>query len=372
MVGGDQPLENLRVSVYNLRQTLSVMRENIPSQGDAGLGVLRDLFYQFYISTPADHQYANQGWHNNLSIALRLVRAGLARQAGRMLSRFDGNEPELRDMMAALVDGASAPQLADAIRPLVALDRNHDLLWGLFARVFENIDSPEAAPHMRQTVFYGLATLERLDVSSSLEERGASLVDKGIKAVAAITNSDSDRQFLQLQAGMIGESLASQHASFLMRSLAEKGEAAEHASDLTHLRSLLMDVFADTRRGTDAVEIWKSVQMDRRASQAWSEFVARAKAIPNQPGYSELQVGALGQEFLNFVEGNGTPASVDAASQLRIGVGNLLQNGQIDQLLWAVKQNPNDFNQLLESASHSLEDGELKNFFAFVRRSLGN
>jgi hypothetical protein len=76
----------LKAKGFNLRQTLAVIRENLPGSGDRsadGMRLLRDLFWAIYSSAPAGERSASDLERNPLRVLQHLGHVGGVRQLSR-------------------------------------------------------------------------------------------------------------------------------------------------------------------------------------------------------------------------------------------------------------------------------------------------
>ncbi|MEK6704478.1 MAG: hypothetical protein AABZ06_01690, partial [Bdellovibrionota bacterium] len=145
--------------LFNSRQALSVIEENLPGSGtrfDGGMKVLRDLFFEVYYSTPEKYRTPKAGWFNNLSVIMRFVRMGVMHQAGKAIRQFEPDDVTLDDFFVSLTEGSASPMIRRVFNSLIISDGKRTLLWNVLDQIFDIMDSSDDR-HLRQLAFYMIA-----------------------------------------------------------------------------------------------------------------------------------------------------------------------------------------------------------------------
>ncbi|MBS1963900.1 MAG: hypothetical protein JST04_16940 [Bdellovibrionales bacterium] len=129
---------DVKAKAFNLKQTLSVVRENLPGSGTAaagGMRMLRDLFWAIYSSAPRSDRDANDGDRNPLRFLQRAGDLGILRSASRGLQsmEFASERAALEDAFASLRALVAEPAfdrvLAKTVARSSALERMVDAAY---------------------------------------------------------------------------------------------------------------------------------------------------------------------------------------------------------------------------------------------------
>ncbi|MBL7715684.1 MAG: hypothetical protein JNL01_09470 [Bdellovibrionales bacterium] len=131
----------VRASLFNSRQVIDSLAENLPDSGHAfagGLKVIRDMAFEIYMTTPEKHRNPRSGEKNNLTMVSNMVRLGFMRNIGRQL---DGAFQLSSDPKAYKnVDRSKfAGSFVQAVRGLVNLSKTPSAAPAL-AGIFANPD----------------------------------------------------------------------------------------------------------------------------------------------------------------------------------------------------------------------------------------
>jgi hypothetical protein len=409
--------------LFNIHQVLPVLEENLPGRDNAygadskyanGMRILRDLFFQLYYSTPekyrrADFRNTDDGWNNNLSVIMRLVRLGLTRQSTRNLRGMDVNDPPVRDFFNTLIEGATASddpldstphpryKAHVLLDPLVdpKLDRmpddpQHDLLWNVLHPVFGVIDAAEgrALDDIHQKEIQGLPADQAAAVRAewgkeflrmkqmsfyTLAQAGPlHLIEPAIKSLGPILSGYS--AYLTKHADKVETVLRSKKASYFMRALYEDQDGVNKG----RLGSVLQDTLNDTQNGTSAMGALQAIDNDAAATAGWDTASNRWDALVTRPEYLAVHVDELTRGILDFFEEQGTGESGKAAAaRMRAYLADRLYSdpqryptADLEQyMLWGARD-PDGFYQVFRTTGHYIDDGELKEFFQMAHDAL--
>ena len=121
----------IRVKAFNLKQTLSVVRENLPGAPGAnagGMRLLRDLFWAIYSSAPAAQRSASAVDENPLRFLQRLGDVGGLRSISRGLQplTFASERIALEDAFGGLRRAVAEPAFDRLLGKVLATPRGFD------------------------------------------------------------------------------------------------------------------------------------------------------------------------------------------------------------------------------------------------------
>ena len=373
-------LKQMRAALYNLNQVLDVLEEDLPgkrSPGNPGIKVLRDLFYELYYSTPDSKKSRGPkgGWNNNLSVAMRLVKMGIARQAGRILAPFAADDKSVEDAFSALVEGATSNRIESILTTLIVTEKDRKLLWNaiteLFA-IYEKATDPEKAA-MQQLAHYFLAAGHQLKI-----------IDPALAAAERILPPYMD--FLEAHVDKLRPVLTSTSTSKFVRALYEDADQQMKASVAEIITKGLCRPLpngtCDTQLSDDGISIIKSVATAPAASTAWDQLSQSMDLLLASAEYQHLDVSGALRPILDFFEEHPDGAgSAEAAKKIRLWIVDRLLSpdpdrmSDLDELLSMAAKDPARFHQVLETLSHSIgagpgQSGELKDLLQLIRRGL--
>ncbi|MGK5089109.1 hypothetical protein WDW86_16250 [Bdellovibrionota bacterium FG-2] len=366
--------EFLRANLYNIRQVISVLQENLPDSGSfrnpdrkhaGGLKILRDLFFEIYYSTPKAYRKSpgeaaalGIGWKNNLNIVMKMVRMGVTRQAGRAMRNVDRNDPSVRALFDALIDGATAPQALPLAEMVLDRDVSHTLIWKLVSQVFDVLDSKDSKK-FSQTAFYGLALM------GDRSQPFSPLLNPLLESLGPIVDQYWD--FLNAHTDKISTLLRSERVSNLARVIYEDPDDISKGN----LARLGADALADPVRGLQLMSLVQALEDTPGAMDAWDLFVSRWDAIQELPEFKKLDVDALAKQMLHFIEEKDLSlVERELALKVRFFVAQKMDVGQLDQFLLLARKDPNEFYRVLETLSRVIKNGEVKEFIGTARRAL--
>ncbi|OFZ55891.1 MAG: hypothetical protein A2428_06535 [Bdellovibrionales bacterium RIFOXYC1_FULL_54_43] len=364
----------LKARLFNIRQMISVLRENLPEPGETrsgiGMKLLRDLFFELYYATPPEFRNPKAGGRNHLSLALIGVRMGATRQAGRLLGPFkegatsgDAPDPSLKVVLSALVEGATArdenstPFIQNITRTLLHQPK-HELLWKILGELFAAIDDGKAL-QLRQLAYYALASAKNLDIISAALKTAGPLFDEYL-------------DYFTTQSKNIGRVLRSKRAGYLVQALYEDPDL----DNKEKLRRLLLGALADPSLATDALALVRQIHLNPKANAFWTKFVENVDLVTSNRDYQALDIGQALRPILDFFEEKPldpyNPHAISAANEIRLHLADRILQGDLEQFLILARNHPDDFYRVLIALSHSIESKELPDFFALIRRGLSD
>ncbi|MEO5971076.1 MAG: hypothetical protein ABIQ95_14200, partial [Bdellovibrionia bacterium] len=379
--------EKLKIQreLYNLWQVKDVLRETAANKG---MRVLRDLFFEVKYSTPEKYRNPKAGDSNNLSVILKTVRLGMLRQAGRLVQKFEKNDPALRDFFQTFVHSGTSPNMLPVINALVNSDPDHKLIWKVIQQVFDIIDTgtPLELANMKQMIFYFMANSNRLEewVPTHAERTHADLMDNILWRSYESLN-DYHEFWVKPEVDLLGDILTSKTLSSFSRVSYEDNNPERKVRLREQLSHFLGDSSGDSgaSRVHNAMEILKAVYEDEQARESLKVVRKRLDTVLALEAYKKLDLESALRPVLRFFEERGpgnigedfpaSPEDAALAKKLRKSLSVLIKDHSLDQLLILEKDNPKEFYQLLETLSRLTSGGRtegLKNFFIMVRRSL--
>lgn len=149
----------IKEHLFNARQVLPVLKENLPRSGGAqqgGLKVLRRLFFELLYSTPESNRSPKYEKENNLSIIVDAVRVGLLRN----LSRAMKDVPARHAPSAALANGLTVVARSPLFAPLLNVTVEAQSKRGTLTSYLDKID-PSIFPEVLSALQYFSAQLLR-------------------------------------------------------------------------------------------------------------------------------------------------------------------------------------------------------------------
>jgi hypothetical protein len=174
----------------------------------------------------------------------------------------------------------------------------------------------------------------------------------------------------------LGSLLDSSNMAQLTRALYEDTDLTTEGKLAGLLSSALVDPTTNQPRvPRDFMVILNQIDQDPAAAPAWDLFRARETALFALPAYAPYLpvMSQLGTDTLHFFEETSSdPNEVAAARKVRLFLARRLVSGDLNDWLQLAAQDPNKFYQLLEGLSQYIQNGELGDFFAMIRRSLSS
>jgi len=354
-------LKNTRIALFNVGQVLEVLDENLPERHSDVIRVLRNLFFEFYYSTPKQFRSPRALKENNLRIAIDLVKMGIGRQPGRLLrdsARFpDADNQMIREFFAGLTEAASGTKIPEIIER-IAQEPNRALFWAALGEAFGLIDSstPEQLQLLKQLAFRTVIASHQLNLSESTAN-----------SVAAILSRH--QTYLGQHTSKLKPLARSQNLSKLLKALIEDPDSETKRTFALFVQTLLNH----TDIAVDGVSVLQAVDSDPKATAAWEEFVSRKDQLLASAEYLKLNLTeALDPIWDFFEEKNSDEQAAETAHKLRLYLAQELERGNLDQFLVLAAQNPAEFYQVLKVPGSSFQKGELQEFLRLVRRNLGN
>jgi hypothetical protein len=397
----------MRKLLFNIHQALPVLTENLPIPGYPlgqggryvnGMRILRDLFFQLYYSTPEPYRRADfhnpaDGLRNNLSIIMKLERAGFTRQLARHLRSSRVDDPDVIDFFNGIVAGATAsddplattphPRYADhalfdpLVDPKYNTDPNkpHPLFWGIIQQIFSIIDAAEghALDATHQAELQGLGPEEQAQVRRGWVEDFALMKQLGYYTVAAAAPMSLIRpaidgigpvlaqynDFLARNTDKVETLLRSNRMAYFVRALYE-----DKAGPKAALANVLANALGNSRNTLDAMSLVQGVTDSPVARGGYDRFVDRWNALSSTQAYLDLHLDQVTRSSLDFLEMNtGDANGRGAARRMLDFVAERLEKQDLDQYLLLAAQHPDDFYRVLQALGHGIDDGDVGEFF---------
>ena len=378
----DDILGYYRKTLWNLHEVLSVMQENLPytsyerahpelmaqrPYGD-GLKIMRGLLFQLYYSTPVSGRNPKVEWKNNLKVIDQLTRLGIMHQIGRAVRGIPADDPGVQDVFRAIINGSVTPHTEGVMKALFVNQypwqtSQDQLFWGLMGQVFDDLGDPNERALLKQLGFYTLAAGQKVNIIGSVTETFEELF--GNQGGVLMNHLDS-----------LGSLLDSSSMAQLTRALYEDTDITTQSKLMGLLSSALVDPSSgEPRMPRDFMVILNQIDQDPAAKPAWDLFRARETALLALPDYAPFLpvMSQLGTDTLHFFEEQSSdPGAVAAAQKVRLFLARRLIQGDLNDWLELAAKDPNKFYQLLEGLSQYIQNGELGDFFAMIRRSLSS
>ncbi len=415
LLKGQVEFSNMQGMLFNLWQSVEVLGENVPgspANDDGGLlPVMRDLFFEIYYSNPkgvlSKDFPSTDLQKNNMGLVGQVINLGLMHQMGLLLQKFELGDPELNSAFLALMRGATSSEMKTLTRDLLHQDHDDRLIWNMIHGVLGA--QPAQLSELKRLSFYLLAGLNQIDPweGSQREDLTSGVANRALaRALEVITmpkfydwfasigargaSPTGGRDVSHLIQKLIDSRWASSFAEAMHQLVsATSNEEGEDLSRPARWSRLLWD-FLDEPKSEDefsrlcgAVHLAKTTWEDTAASNSWDELFQRVQRVQDLPEYRDLKVMEAIRPLLNFLEEKDS-TSAHAARELRRNLAQFLKykqgkrsNGLNELLLFAWKESQkdspmetNDFNQLLDVLSQSIQRGDVVDFLKLIRRSL--
>lgn len=392
-------LADSRMRIYNMRRAIGVLEENIPTQDDPGMRVLRNLFFELYYSSAEDARSPTAGDRNHLSTLLKLERLGLTHQIGRWVRRFEANDPVLNDFFTSLMKGAGVPELKDALEVLLSEDQDQSLVWKIVDQAFDLINAGEGTGPLgpiHQAEINGKTPAQANRIRTTwrreylrakqmglylMAHGGQSRIAEGLIR-SALPILRQYREYLESHSDRVLDVMRTDSIAYLARALYESQDL-EGKARLNHLIEEALD---HPEHGVNLLAILQILDNDPGISVSggssiprWKLFWERFKLMRDDPAFEDLQTTRLLKEALHFIEEKSEdPAGVETARRLRFYLADRLEKGDAEQLLLLMTRSREldghrvDFYSVLDALAGAIENGQIKDFFALSRRALGN
>ncbi len=360
------PDPKLQASVLNIHETIDVLNENL---ANGGIRIFRDFFYEINYSTPKEFREPGAGLRNNLIFVIKLCELSVFTQAGRAVSSVAPDQQSVRQFFSLLLEAASLPETEEALKPLFESDPNQELIWNIVDQIL-SLKDPAEIQNAKTLGHYGLAAIDLLGKGDGPKNQ---LLGPLVYNLGVILSKYMP--FLNQHADLVGDLVKWEEGALFVRSL-----ALDRSPQQNQLTSLLKEVLQESQRGLDLMAILSAIDSDPSAHSAWKTFSERFKALDSSADYQALNLGEIGRQLLNFLEGRATPPSAPLTSQelalsrkILHQLAAQLERGDmelIDQLLILAKRKPNDLHHLLISLSRLIENGEIPKFLDVIQNSL--
>ena len=267
----------------------------------------------------------------------------------------------LDQFWGGLVSLASAPTAPLLAKELLVDDKNHDLIWNLSKGLYPMMGNPLPASGPRldalrtkQSMYYGLATIQQMHLISPV-----------VQALTEALPGNTD--YLAQHADLAVTGLSAVPTSRFCRALYSdaSGPGKQAVTDV------LTSALTEPQLASSGVALVRAVGSDPNTSQAFTDFSNRWSAFTASKEYQALQLGDTGRDILNFFEDQSTDSRAAMTEKdLRSFVADQLQSGNLDQILVLIAHDPAKFQNLLDTFSDYVKNGDLKGFFAYLRRTL--
>jgi hypothetical protein len=362
-------LRNIKRRLYNIAQVYDVMLDNLPDSGkpeQGGMKVLRDLFFQFNYSTPVEYRGQLEGARNNLSFITFLAKTGIDRQLAFELRKLNRNDPMFHNFFGALVSLARAPGAKHLLEQLLVNDTNHELIWNLaksfyplMGNAFSENGNPIAEPRkdslrMKQTLMYGVAALEK-----------EKLVNDAVVGISSIL--DQDASIISSHSDSIAEKTADLNIAWLARAYFVDKEAAGK----TALTQVASEALKDPVLLKDALNLFQTLTDNPEIKKDWDAFHAKLNSMEALSSFKQINTTALNRDLLSFFEQRNTSFEDNQTEKaIRLFAADHLESGDLDRVLELVAKDPTHFEKLLDTLSKYVKNGQLKNFFSYLRREM--
>jgi hypothetical protein len=416
-LNGQVELANMQGQLFNLWQSINVMKENYPGSpfntyGDEGLlEPMRDLFYEIFYSNP--DSVLRQLFpstllvENNLAVVSQVIDLGILHQMSVQLQKFELDDPELTDLVLSLVRAGSSVSMPDLLKFLLTQEPHSgelkdQMIWKVLELMYGA--SPEESAKIKQLLFHLMAALHRVDGWNRSQQAsgGYGVADHALRRGLEVLNQSGEQLFTArlpkrgapvseppselalkqvLTSDWIGH-LAEGFYRVMSNQTAGGSEALDRSTRWTRLfKSALADPAPGvTPLPVHAVSLLTLLLEDAQAWDALLQIVDKMSLISNRPAYQGLGLSSYGDEFLDFIEGKSSHTSIRAsqkfAQKLRGQVAGLFDSGGdnssniMNEFLIFAYHNPESVAQLLNVFSQSVENGQLLEFLKVIRRSL--
>lgn len=341
----------LKAALYNSRQVLSVIEENLPDAHTpmaGGMRVLRNLFYEMYTSSTSGGMNSNSGDWNNLTTVTRLVRMGMTRQIGHLVRRLDRDDPAMLDAFRAVIQGAATSEIEGVLKNLVIDDPKQDFLWSVLDLIFDITDDVKngGALAMKQMSFYLLSEAGRTQMTPQI-----------VQVLNAIL--PGNRQFLNDHVNLMTDVFQSRKTGFVLRAFYEDQSSQLHQD----LSAILSDILLKTPVAIDALDLVKAVYSDTEAHSAWNRLTELLDLLVEDHAYQALDVSDIGRDLLHFFEED------PAASALLKESSAILRNGDAGEWLSLMVNHPKECEKIPTTVSRYVQNGDLTELLELIKRS---
>jgi hypothetical protein len=418
---------HLRAVLFNLLQVQGAIEEMLPDYNGphrGSLKVLRDMFYEFHYSSPADGMASNARWKNNLSVILHLVKLGLGRQAGRLIRNMPADDTTLTDFFTALAHAAGSPHALPALETLLQKDYEADpnkllkdrSIGKLFLEIFDLVTAPSAGlanedmladiakrkctgdshstldeewecrvSHMKQLSYYALTLLEQGNPNGGHAFGGQTgLMDSLVLTLKDVVARHKD--YLGEHVDRIGRIISMKDVAGWARALYQD----ESWDDKATFGTVLERVLGDSHNGVDAVTLLRSIDESPTAHAGLELFADRFDALEQVQGYDEVKLEPWVRDVVAFfkeddtddcaaLQGGALTQGQHTACKLRQFAAARLRAGDPAAYLQLIARGqaggaagPEQFYQFLLALSHQVDSHSAQSFLDLLRRSLSD
>jgi hypothetical protein len=407
--------EEAKISVFNVRQLINIIDDNLPeskSRYAGGAKVLRDLFFEFLVTSPKGTDNAREPERNNLRFVVEMVKLGLGTQASRALrdmpdlakaaSSFGTREEVLSrtallDFFRAWSSFSNHPASTDLIRSLVQgtekdpLRTDKALVWPVLESLFDFLEGDREVEGVLSVVdgfssgrkaansaFHGLALLEQQGWTGPLVSELQSVFRE--KTQRAYWANRADLLTVVLGSERIMNAVKLLYGSGVRTGSAGGWVARDH-SGRSDLLGVASEFLRERGRVADALEVLKAVQAPRHqgaksaSEKQWDLFRSRASELDEFAAYRKLELSSWSHSILDYF----STASSDpvTAAALRTWMADRLvpigesERGDIEQFLLLIRDEPEAIGELLATlGAHSGPGGEIDQFLELAKAAL--
>ncbi|MBC7690376.1 MAG: hypothetical protein H7222_01290 [Methylotenera sp.] len=370
----------VKTAFYNMKQVLSVLEENLPDSTSpmaGGILPFRDLFYEFYSSTPARSRNAVDVQGNHLNVVTRLVRLGLTRELSRIFMHLDSDEETSRvsAMIRALTQVANSPDAAPFLQNVLS-QKGQPLVYRLLDEVFHALSrGEESQDHLRQLAFYGLIDLSRMG-----------LINPGIKALSELSSDSRNLDYLSSgNSSWISSLLTSPEAAHAALALYEdRNDRGGLSTAQKTTAGFITEVISEPEGGLDLFSVLRSIDADSAGRKGLVEFIDRSKSFKELSTPSRESVKELAKDLLHFMNNN-TPAATLTRQQTAATVRRFLADrirsvspqhgsggapGELEEFMLLAADKPDDFYQILTGFADFTQSVEFDEFLELLQRTI--
>jgi hypothetical protein len=240
-------------------------------------------------------------------------------------------------------------------------DRGHELIWNLSKGLYPIMSNPlpDTGPRLdalrtKQSLYYGVAAAEKMHLVAPVVQAVSTILEGNLPYVAA---------HAEKAISAMGSAESAWFGRALYVDKASPGKAA--------LANLAVSALEEPGLASGALDLFRTLDEDPQAEKALNDFKARWDVMTASKSYKSLHTDQLSRPVLDFFEDRiKDPRAVETEHAVRRYLADHLESGEFDQILVLIAQNPARFENLLDTSSKYVKNGELKDFFAYLRQSM--
>ena len=365
----------LQRSLYNIRQFLPVLVENLPladqkaqrvlmplglklpspsSKMAGGLKVLRDILFELYASSApedrkADFHDPSLASRHSLSLMTDFVRLGLTRQATVLMRDTRVSAPSLQSFFRALVQGSGyqARRLIDSL-----LERKQLLFWVGVEGIFNA--KTEAAKTLS---FYSLAAAADLQIIPS--------------AMASLAHTLSEHRSYWVKSSkkisdLLSSVLSSDRSAHFVRELSQDPDSLAKQ----RVARVMQSYFAEPKNLSGLVQLVRAVDENASSAQSWDLLFDRWGLWKKSDEVEALLLAEWSRGALDFFEEKmADPRAGAAARQMRGFLADALGDRSLDQYFALASRQPQGFFEIFQTLGTHVESGDLADLLKMTYRA---